>query len=77
MSYRYKLWKTILEDVVPIPLSENLINDLYWRTTTAYGLGQTFWIQMGPEPIDLTKLFEQYRILVSLNEGPDHGEETN
>lgn len=48
--------------------------DILHRTAVAWAHDQTYYLQSGPERVDLTKLYEQYKLLETLK-GTSHAEE--
>lgn len=68
-STNYQHWYRLVQDAVPLKMNESGIVSLYHRTATAYALGNSYTCQIGPEVIDLTKLFEQCILLNKLTTG--------
>ena len=62
-STNYQHWCRLVEDSVPLKMSESAAISLYHRTASAYALGNSYTCQIGPEQIDLTKLFAQCILL--------------
>jgi hypothetical protein len=60
---KYQHWCRLVEDAVPLKMSESAIVSLYHRTASAYALGNTYTFQIGMEIIDLTKIFEHCILL--------------
>lgn len=62
-----KLWHTILTDAVHWQdIDEHMAIDIYRRTVVAWGHDMTYHMNGGPESIDLTKLYEQYKMVAAL-----------
>ena len=59
-------WYNIVRETLVEHLSEQAMDDLYHRCASAYGFGQTYHYQVGGKNIDLTEMFEQYRMLAIL-----------
>lgn len=51
-----------------LPLQDHQAETMYHMAAAAWGRGQTMTVRSGPEDIDLTKMFEQYRMLQILKE---------
>jgi hypothetical protein len=67
------LWKQMIETSVPFPVPDHALETLYHRAAAAWGNGQSLYLGSKPFETDLTKLFEQYRMLEILkNKEPDH-----
>jgi hypothetical protein len=59
-----KIWIEMVQSSAPFPISENVAELMYHRAASAYGFGQQLVLGPGgPGEVDLTKLFEQYRML--------------
>jgi hypothetical protein len=71
-----KLWVTALTDAAPI-VTESAAELLYYRAVTAWATDTKFEIQDGLGGwVDLTKLYEQCKILTLLK-GEHNGNEEN
>ena len=59
-----QLWSQMVQESVPFGVPEHALETLYHRAASAWGSGQTLSIQDGiGGQVDLTQLFEQYRML--------------
>ena len=59
-----QLWIQMVQEAVPFGVPDYAIETLYHRAAAAWGSGQTLSIHDGVGgQIDLTQLFEQYRML--------------
>lgn len=47
-------------------ISQDMALDIYQRTAVAWGHNMSYHLNSGPESIDLTNLFEQYKMLETL-----------
>lgn len=62
----HRLWKELVTEAVWWrKYDDHTLFELYQRTVSAWGLGLEYYAQ-GPETVDLTKLFESYRLLATL-----------
>lgn len=68
-STNYQNWCRLIQDAIPLKMNESGMVSLYHRTATAYALGNSYTCQIGPERVDLTKLFEQCILLNKLTAG--------
>lgn len=71
-----KLWHQLVTESVwwrKYSIDESF--DLYQRAAVAWGMGTEYYAQ-GPDTVNLTKLFEQYKLLATLK-GNHHGKEIN
>jgi hypothetical protein len=67
------LWIQMVQESAPFPISDQVADLMYHRAASAYGFGQTLILGPGsPDELDLTKTFEQYRMLEILR-GEQHG----
>jgi hypothetical protein len=65
-SSKQQLWDRMLMDAAPI-VDHRTTEILYHRAAAAWAYGQTLLIENGlGEKVDLTNLFEQYRMLCIL-----------
>ncbi len=64
----FDLWHTMLNDAVRWQhINEDMSMDIYRRTAVLWGENKSYWINGGGgNPVDLTKLFEQYKLLENL-----------
>ena len=70
-----KLWRQLLtETVYWQEINDHMCLDILQRTALAWAHDQTYYLQSGPERVDLTKLYEQYRLL-SVLKGSNHDNE--
>jgi hypothetical protein len=63
----FDLWYQMLKDSIywqNIP--GDMAVDIYHRTVVAWGHGQNYYLQSGPERVDLTKLYEQCKLIETL-----------
>jgi len=68
----FKLWKEMVQQH-PSVISDYQAETMYHMAAAAWGEGQTWTMRSGGRDIDLTKLFEQYRMLQVLKEKePNH-----
>ena len=71
----FDLWHQLLtETVCWQDIDPYLSLDILQRTAVAWAHDQKYFMQSGPERVDLTKLYEQYKLLETLK-GTYHGEE--
>lgn len=69
-----KLWHQLLTETVHWQnISPEMSMDIMQRTALAWAHDQTYYLQSGPERVDLTKLYEQYRLLAAIK-GTNHYE---
>ncbi len=72
----FPLWKQLLtETIYWQKIDDSYAFNLYQRIAITWGMGDQYFIQ-GPERVDLTKLFEDYKLLAILK-GTYHGSEIN
>jgi len=70
------LWTEMVQDLSPT-IHENAAELLYHRAASAWGCGETFEVPNGVgEWVDLTKLFEQYR-MIQILKGKNDGNSKN
>ena len=73
----FKLWHQLLRETVYWQeINHDMAYDILHRTAVAWAHDQTYYLQSGPERVDLTKLYEQYK-LVNILKGNDHGQEVS
>lgn len=71
----FDLWYRLLKDAVYWQdISGEMAVDIYRRTAVAWGSNQNYYLQSGPEHVDLTKLYEQC-ILIETLKGNNHEKE--
>lgn len=59
-----KLWDQLLRETVYWQaIDDRMSLDIYHRTAVAWGNDQKFYLQSGPERVDLTDLFEKCKLL--------------
>lgn len=64
LAMNFPLWKQLLtETVFWQNISDDYALDVYQRTVLAWAHDQLYFLQSGPERVDLTKLYEQYKLL--------------
>jgi hypothetical protein len=70
----FKLWHTVLTEAVYWQdISEGMSMDILHRTAVAWAHDQTYYLQ-GVERVDLTKLYEQCKLIETIK-GYNHGQE--
>ena len=58
------LWCQLLrESIYWQEINDHMCLDILQRTSLAWAHDQTYFYQSGPERVDLTKLYEQYKLL--------------
>jgi len=73
----FELWHQLLtETVYWHDINPSMARDILQRSAVAWAHDQKFFMQSGSERVDMTKLFEQYKLLETLK-GTYHGEEIN
>ena len=71
----FKLWHQLLSETVYWQdIDHHMAYDILQRTAVAWAHDQTYYLQSGPERVDLTKLYEQYKLIETIK-GTHHGEE--
>jgi hypothetical protein len=72
-----RLWCQILREAVYWQkLDDGMCLDLLQRTAMAWRHDQSYFMQSGPGRVDLTKLYEQYK-LIEIIKGTDRDQEIN
>jgi hypothetical protein len=70
----FKLWHTVLTEAVYWQdINEHLAREILHRTAVAWAHDQTYYMQ-GVERVDLTKLYEQCKLIETIK-GHHHGQE--
>ncbi len=70
----FDLWYTMLkESIYWQDIDPYMALEIYQRTVVAWGMDEQYYMQ-GLERVDLTKLFEQYKLIQTIK-GTHHGEE--
>lgn len=70
-----KLWHQLLKETVSWQdINQDLALEILQRTAVAWAHDNKYFMQSGPERVDLTKLYEQYKLLETLK-GTYHGDE--
>lgn len=62
----FPLWKQMVQESAPFPIPDHAVQTLYHRAAASWLTGQTLHLGSPPFEVDLTKLFEQYRMLETL-----------
>lgn len=63
----FKLWYQLLRETVHWQdINHDMAYDILQRTAVAWAHDQTYYLQSGPERVDLTKLYEQYKLLETI-----------
>jgi len=71
----FKLWHQLLRETVYWQdITPDMAYDILQRTAVAWAHDQTYYLQSGPERVDLTKLYEQYKLIETIK-GTGNGEE--
>lgn len=72
----FPLWKQLLSEAVYWQeIDDGYAFDVFQRTSAAWGLGDQYFMQ-GVDNVDLTKLYEQYRLLATIK-GTGYGSKVN
>jgi hypothetical protein len=70
----FNLWYIMLrESVYWQDIDPHMALEIYQRTVVAWGMDEHYYMQ-GLERVDLTKLYEQYKLIETIK-GTHHGEE--
>jgi hypothetical protein len=72
MKASSNLWYQLVRDHIPYKISESSMDALFDRCVVAWGYGQEYYYQGHGATVDLTKLYEQYKIL-SILKGEHNG----
>lgn len=63
----FELWHGLLVETVPWQnISEEMSYDILQRTIVAWYQDEKYFLQSGSDRVDLTKLYEQYKLLATL-----------
>lgn len=71
----FRLWHQLLKETLYWQnINQDMAYEILQRTAVAWAHDQTYYMQSGPERVDLTKLYEQYKLLETIK-GTPHDQE--
>ena len=63
---KFEIWHRLLVDAIPMIVTPEASLHMYHRVATAWGLNEQYWFQGSGSHIDLTKIYEQAKLLDAL-----------